>query len=400
MSVRPALRRTRLSIRLRLTLLYGGMVLACGLVLLATVYLLMRYLPTYDLKPSAQPTRMIPATHVGGSPPFALIASADDFLTVLLEASGVALIGLALVAFGAGWFIAGRILSPLHRITRTARTVAGHTLHERIHLGGRRDEFTELADTIDTMLDRLHASFQAQQRFAANASHELRTPLATTRTLLQVAVAHPEEHDLATLAPKLLTTNDRSIATVESLLALSVADHGITDAQPVDLTAVAVDALAQVRSEAADHRISVHRDLHPGYVDGDKDLLHQLVSNLLYNAIRHNHSGGTAQLTTVVEGATVVLTVSNTGGTVTAEEARRLFEPFYRRRTRVQSAGHGLGLTLVRAIAQSHQGTVTATPNPDGGLTVAVVLPAITRPAPAAEARPSDSAILQPGRSS
>ncbi|MFD9888122.1 sensor histidine kinase [Amycolatopsis sp. NPDC059027] len=374
MSVHATLRRSRLSIRLRLTLLYGGLVLACGIALLASVYFLMRYIPDYA------PARELPREGIAvvpaiPAPPGAIIGK-DDVLGALVRVSGVALIGLALVALLLGWIIAGRMLAPVHRITRTARTVAGHTLDERIRLDGARDEFTELADTIDTMLDRLHTSFQAQQRFAANASHELRTPLTTMRTMLQVAAAHPQDHDLAALAPKLLATNERSIATVESLLALSRADHGMNETAPVDLASLAEHALDEVREEAAVSRIGVRGEVGPARVDGDKDLVHHLLINLLYNAIRHNHAGGAARLTIVARGEDAVITVANTGAIITAEDAARLFEPFYRRRTRTRAGGHGLGLTLVRAIAHSHGGTATATPNADGGLTVTVVLPA------------------------
>ncbi|OZM73025.1 hypothetical protein CFN78_12410 [Amycolatopsis antarctica] len=383
MSVHATLRGRRLSIRLRLTLLYGAMVLACGIVLLVTVYLLMRYIPTYDLPPPVGRRVVVPAIPIDAADStMVTIASKDDILAVLLELSGVALLGLVLVAFLAGWVIAGRILAPVHRITRTARTVAGDTLDERIHLDGARDEFTELADTIDTMLDRLHASFEAQQRFAANASHELRTPLATMRTMLQVASARPGDHDLATLAPKLLATNDRSIATVESLLALSRAEHGSIDAESADLASIAARTLDQVREEAAARGIDVHGELRPARVHGDTDLLHHLLINLLHNAIRHNHAGGSARLMTTVRDGEAVVTVANTGDTVSPDEAARLFELFQRGNSRARAEGHGIGLALVRAIAHSHHGTVTATANPGGGLIVVVLL----RAAPASAA--------------
>lgn len=377
MSIATTLRPSRLSIRVRLTLLYGGMVFGSGIVLLVSVYALMRYIPRYNL--TRAPNRTV--EFIQGRPLHVLpessvtVTSKDDVLSVLLQLSGVALIVLALLAFLLGWIIAGRILAPVHQITQTTRAVAGHTLHERIHLNGPPDEFTELADTIDTMLDRLHTSFQAQQRFAANASHELRTPLAASRTMLQVAIANPRDHDVASLAPKLLATNDRSIATVESLLALSQADHGISDPQPVDLTSVAAHVLNQAQAEAAACQISLHEELHPARVDGDKDLLHHLLSNLLRNAIRHNHIDGTARLATTVQDGTAIITVTNTGEAIDSHEAEQLFEPFYRRRGRTHANGHGLGLTLVRAIAHGHNGTATATPNPGGGLSVTIALP-------------------------
>ncbi|MBK1783688.1 sensor histidine kinase [Prauserella cavernicola] len=377
MTVSESVRGNRLSIRVRLTLLYGGMVFASGVVLLLMVYLLMRFIPNYDIREAQLAVApAIPANPTDQRPtPIPTIASKDDVLAVLLQLSGLALLGLALIAFLLGWIIAGRILAPVHRITSAARTVAGHTLHERIQLDGPKDEFTELADTIDTMLDRLHTSFQAQQRFAANASHELRTPLATTRTMLQVALARPQDHDLATLAPKLLATNERSITTVESLLTLSRADHGVAEPMLVDIASVAAHAVDQVRAEAESRRIGLATDLRPATVDGDGDLVHHLLLNLLHNAVRHNHPGGAARLSTTSWNGAAVITVTNTGEPVSAAEAARLFEPFHRGAARTRGAGHGLGLTLVRTIAHSHHGTATAMPNAGGGLTTTVVLP-------------------------
>ncbi|MDT0304265.1 sensor histidine kinase [Streptomonospora wellingtoniae] len=384
MSASGGLRRSRLTIRTRLTLLYGGMLLAFGTVLIAILYALMWYVPSYNLAAAtavgvtaeaAPAGRAQPSEYIGAGEAVA-ITSRQDVLSVLLQLSVAALVAMTLIAFLLGWFIAGRILSPVHRMTRSAGVIAGPTLHERIRLRGPRDEFTDLADTIDTMLDRLHASFQAQERFAANAAHELRTPLATTRTMLQVARAHPEDHDVDALTSRLLETNERSITTVESLLTLSRADHGIDAAQTVDLAKAAADAVEQVRQEAADRRIGVRSDLHPVAVDGDADLLHHLLINLLQNAIRHNDADGTARLEVSAREDTAVITVTNTGEIINPELAERLFEPFHRKRSRTQATGHGLGLTLVRAIAHSHHGTADGTPNPGGGLTITVVLPA------------------------
>ncbi|WP_461003473.1 sensor histidine kinase [Streptomonospora sediminis] len=366
-----------MTIRARLTLLYGGMLLGFGTVLIAIVYILMRVVPAYDMP--LRPTLPMPAAaaraetvEVTRALP---ISSKQDVLSALLQMSAAALLVMTLIAFLLGWLIAGRILDPIHRMTRSARVIAGPTLHERIRLGGSRDEFTELADTIDTMLDRLHSSFQAQERFAANAAHELRTPLATARTMLQVARAHPEDHDADTLTARLLEINERSSATVESLLMLARAHHGIDAAEPVDLAEAAADALALVQDEAADRRISISNDLHPAAVDGDADLIHHLLMNLLHNAIRHNHPGGTARLAVSTRDNAAVITMANTGEVIGPELAERLFEPFHRAR-RTQGAGHGLGLTLVRAVARSHRGTAEGAPNPEGGLTVEVVLPA------------------------
>ncbi|GAA4934770.1 HAMP domain-containing sensor histidine kinase [Streptomonospora halophila] len=385
MSASEGLRRGRLTIRTRLTLLYGAMLLAFGTVLIAILYALMWFVPSYNLAAAtsvqvtaveAERARPVQPSGPSGASEAVAITSKQDVLSVLLQLSVAALVAMTLIAFLLGWLIAGRILAPVHRMTRSADVIAGPTLHKRIRLRGPRDEFTDLADTIDTMLDRLHASFQAQERFAANAAHELRTPLATTRTMLQVARAHPEDHDVGALTSKLLKTNERSITTVESLLTLSRADHGIDAAQPVDLAKAAADAVEQVQQEAADRRIDVRSDLRPVVVDGDGDLLHHLLMNLLHNAVRHNEAEGTARLEVSAQEDSAVITMTNSGEIISPELAERLFEPFHRKRSRTQATGHGLGLTLVRAIAHSHHGTVGGTPNPEGGLTVTVVLPA------------------------
>ncbi|WP_052809891.1 sensor histidine kinase [Streptomonospora alba] len=384
MSASDGLRRGRLTIRTRLTLLYGGMLLAFGIVLISILYALMWFVPSYNLAATsvqvtaveAERARPFQPSGPSGASEAVAITSKQDVLSVLLQLSVAALVAMTLIAFLLGWLIAGRILAPVHRMTRSAGVIAGPTLHKRIRLRGPRDEFTDLADTIDTMLDRLHASFQAQERFAANAAHELRTPLATTRTMLQVARAHPGDHDVGALTSRLMKTNERSIATVESLLTLSRADHGIDEAQPVDLAKAAADALEQVQQEAADRRIDVRSDLHPVVVDGDADLLHHLLINLLQNAIRHNDADGTAHLEVSAQEDSAVITMTNSGEVISPELADRLFEPFHRKRSRTQATGHGLGLTLVRAIAHSHRGTVGGAPNPEGGLTVTVVLPA------------------------
>ncbi|GAA2669609.1 MULTISPECIES: HAMP domain-containing sensor histidine kinase [Actinosynnema] len=370
-----------LTARVRLTLLYGNLVLVSGVALLLAVYFLMRYVPVYELPPAEPPLDAPsegPLSVPGESAaPAATVTTKDDVLATLVRLSGIALLALALMAYVVGWVVAGSVLSPVHRITETARAIAGRTLHERIRLRGGRDEFTDLADALDTMLDRLHASFQVQRRFTANASHELRTPLATTRTMLQVAIAHPEDYEVEPLARKLLATNDRSITTVESLLALAKADNGVVDAQPVDLAGLAEEVLGQVRAEAEAHGVRLEDELRPVTVLGDRALLHHLVVNLVQNAVRHNRSGGEARLLVGVGegGGEAVVTVVNTGERIDDRETERLFEPFHRLRARTRAPGHGLGLALVRTIAHGHGGTAEARANPAGGLTVTVALP-------------------------
>ncbi|WP_411114954.1 sensor histidine kinase [Streptomyces sp. 029-5] len=310
------------------------------------------------------------------------VASKADFLDALLIFSAVALLVLLVIAVVLGWFVAGRMLAPLQRITATARSIAGSTLHERIALAGPKDEIRELADTFDAMLQRLDKAFQAQSRFAANASHELRTPLAGMRTLLQVALAAPGEYRLEDLGPDLLTLNRRSTEITEALLVLARADHGALAEEAVELDVLAREVCTQATPAAADAGVVLTASVGRGRVLGDRVLLRQLVTNLVDNAVRHNHPGGTVTVSVderPEHGTRLV--VRNTGRTLTRTETDRILEPFHRLDTRQTSrsgrpAGHGLGLAIVESIVRAHNGTLHAEPLRDGGLGMTVTLPA------------------------
>ncbi|MFE4540400.1 ATP-binding protein [Streptomyces scopuliridis] len=311
------------------------------------------------------------------------VASKADFLYALLIFSAVALLVLLVIAVFVGWFVAGRMLAPLQRITTTARSIAGSTLHERIALTGPKDEIRELADTFDAMLQRLDKVFQAQSRFAANASHELRTPLAGMRTILQVALAAPEEYRLEDLGPDLLTLNRRSTEITEALLVLARADHGAIAEEVVELGALAREVCIQA-APTAEAGVALTASVGRGRVLGDRVLLRQLVTNLVDNAVRHNHPGGT--VTVAVDerpGDEVRLVVRNTGRKMNRTEADRILEPFHRLDTRQtnrsgQPTGHGLGLAIVESIVRAHNGTLHAEPLQAGGLDITVTLPTAT----------------------
>ncbi|WP_224391471.1 HAMP domain-containing sensor histidine kinase [Pseudonocardia sp. ICBG1293] len=422
----------RFSVRLRLTLLIAAGALACGVVMVAALYLLMRYVPTYDL--AGTPGVPVIEDPVGGAPvappgpgpagpsgggtdpagtvvpgievppglpeiavdpallrsPDGAVRSTADVLHALVRYSGVAVPALVLLGALLGWVVAGRVLAPVHRITATARDIADGNPHERIRMGprdGRDDEFTRLSASVDAMLDRLQAGLDAQRQFTANASHELRTPLAATRTARQVALAHPGAHDPTDLLRKLLAANEHSIATVEALLTLARAEHALEPVEPVDLADTAAQALAEVAPEAAGRSVTMHRDLGSAVVLADADLLRLLVVNLLHNAIRHNHRGGSVALTVRGRDGAAELVVENTGDVPAVDEVERLFERFRRNGTRSAPRGHGLGLSIVRAIADGHGGAARAVPRERGGLAVTVTLPAaghgdLDRPVP------------------
>ncbi|WP_435973607.1 sensor histidine kinase [Streptomyces sp. Qhu_M48] len=389
--VRPLLRPT---IRIRLTLLYGGMFLIAGILLLSIIYLFTAQalsdsaaqLPFKIVKGEVQPTTswcVLPNTGTGeqfnDAVSVCLRHQSDLALDDLLRRSLFALLGLSIIAFAFGYAMAGRVLSPLGRITRTARQVAGSDLSRRIELDGPDDELKELADTFDEMLDRLERAFTAQQRFVANASHELRTPLAINRTLLEVHLSDPGAPvELQQLGKTLLATNERSEQLVEGLLLLARSDNQIIERKPVDLAEVAERGVDQVRAEGAAKGVEIRGEREPAVVQGNGVLLERIALNLLQNAVRYNvPEGGWVEVTTETKDGQAVLLVSNTGPVVPAYEIDNLFEPFRRlRQERTGSdKGVGLGLSIARSVARAHGGRIIAEPREGGGLVMRVTLP-------------------------
>ncbi|MFP8902774.1 sensor histidine kinase [Streptomyces atacamensis] len=388
----------RPTIRIRLTLLYGGMFLIAGMVLLAIIYLLAAqalkdgsHLPFQIIGVRDQTTDAVcslPSRADGGElTPQELTAAVQQCmenqrqvaLEALLNHSLLALLGLAVAAFAFGYVMAGRVLSPLERITRTAQRVAGSDLHRRIELDGPDDELKELADTFDQMLDRLDRAFTAQQRFVANASHELRTPLAINRTLLEVQLSDPgASPELVQLGKTLLATNERSEQLVEGLLLLARSENEIVDRKPVDLAEVASQAVEQARGEAQERGVELGGVRQPAYVQGSGVLLERVALNLVQNAVRYNvPRDGWVSVDTRAQPGQAVLVVENTGPVVPAYEVDNLFEPFRRLRTERTGSdrGVGLGLSIVRSVVRAHGGAVTARPREEGGLVVRVTLP-------------------------
>jgi signal transduction histidine kinase len=302
---------------------------------------------------------------------------------------GAALLLVTLGSILAGWLIAGRVLRPIARITATARSISGRTLHERIALGGPRDELRELADTFDTMLARLEDAFESQRRFVANASHELRTPLAIVRTEVDVTLADPaaDAQELRGMARVVRDANERMERLIESLLALTRSEGALREPRPADLGDLAAEALATHLAPGA-AAPSVEADLAPAPVSGDPVLLERLAANLVENASRYNIGGGWIRVSTALVGGEARLRVENPGAPIPAESLAGLLEPFRRlegSRARA-TGGYGLGLAVVRAVAEAHGGRVELLARPEGGLVVTVVLPA---GAPAAAAVPA-----------
>jgi two-component system, OmpR family, sensor histidine kinase VanS len=351
-----------LSVRLKLTLSYAGFLVVAGVVLLAAVWVFL--------------LRDLPDVSAGGPGGVVIERNvlARDF------ARDVAIVLPFLLVFGlvGGWILAGRMLTPLTRITDATRTAATGSLSHRIQLEGRNDEFRELADAFDAMLARLEVQVAEQQRFAANASHELRTPLAVTQTLLDVARNDPSR-DNGELVDRLRVVNARAIDLTEALLLLSRADQRSFTPEHIDLSLIAEEATETLVPLAEERGLTIETSGDVTRTIGSHALLLQMTTNLVHNAIVHNVPGqGTVWVTTGVHPRSVVLTVENTGEKLTPQLVATLGEPFLRGpgRIRTEHAGVGLGLAIAKSITQAHDGTLTLTPRAAGGLRVTVQLPA------------------------
>jgi len=303
--------------------------------------------------------------------------SGRDLSHELIE-SGVALVIMAVVAAVLGWIVAGRALRPVSTITATARRISATNLHERLTLDTADEEFQQLGDTLNSLFERLEASFAAQRHFIANASHELRTPLTRERTLLQVALADPSTSEMwNATGQELLASNREQESMIESLLALASSEGAVERHDPIDLAVVAHAVLGLNHPDADRLGVRVEATIGSASLDGDPDLIERLVANLLDNALGHNVEGGRAHLSIDTKDGHAVLSISNTGPVIPVTEIDRLFQPFQRldARRAGHNNGHGLGLSIVKAIAAAHGASVVAQAPAGGGLMIEITFP-------------------------
>jgi signal transduction histidine kinase len=363
----------RPTVRLRLTLLCAAVFFVAGALLLSVSYALVRNNLTVDparlhtIVPEELELKRAIQREVAAD---ALAKLRTQYAIALAAMTGLSVLG--------GWAVAGRILRPLQRITGTAKRVSQDNLDERIGLEGPRDELKELADTFDGMLERLSAAFASQRRFVANASHELRTPLSVIRTELDVTLADPNATN-AELREMAETVREATLATerlLQALLTLARTEAGVTRRDPGDLADAARLALAQTAAEASASRLEVRFSLDDAPVRGDRRLLERLVANLVENAVRHNRSGGMVDVRTFQEDGRSVVLVRNDGDPIPPAAVPSLLEPFQRLDRGARGDGSGLGLSIVRSVAEAHGGTVALDARPAGGLAVRVTLPA------------------------
>jgi signal transduction histidine kinase len=376
------LRLPRRTARLRLTALYGGLFVICGVTLLGILYLLF----ARAIQRPDNGRLLVPDGPKYGSGPsegaiqdLARKAQIAADLRQLLDQSGIALGIAAVLAMALAWLVAGRVLRPLSTITATARRISASNLHERLNLQGPADELKDLSDTMDELFARLEAGFEAQQHFVANASHELRSPLTEERALLQVALDNPSTtaEMWRWTSREVLAANTEQERLIEALLTLASSESGLHQREPVDLTAVIRGVLHSPRPEIGNLGLQVTTPARPVIADGDPLLIERLTANLVDNAVRYNVPGGSVHLVSGTDHGHPVLSVSNTGPPVPPGEIGRLFEPFQRLggRSTGHIKGNGLGLSIVRAIAATHGATISARPRPSGGLTISVAFP-------------------------
>jgi signal transduction histidine kinase len=363
----------RSTLRARMALLYAALICTSGITLLGMTYLLAPGLLIHRAwAPASHQPGARAAGHTSGI--FSSFIGSDSFRAAVAAVAIMAIISLAL-----GWLIAGRFVRPLRSIITTAKDISASNLHRRLGLGGRGDEFTELGQTLDDLFARLEASFDSQRHFIANASHELRTPLSAGRALLQVAIADPEPtvEALRATCEELVDIGDQQERLIGALLTLANSQRGLTQTESLDLADIAGKIILGRQDEAERHGIRLAAALAPAPATGDPVLAESLIANLIDNAIQHNLPGGQAEITTALTDQGAAMTVGNTGTLIPPDAVEYLFQPF--RQLGIQRIrhgdGHGLGLAIVRAIADAHHATITASPRPQGGLDIEVIFP-------------------------
>jgi signal transduction histidine kinase len=387
------------TVRARLTLVYSGLFVVCGAALLTITYLLVsrtkRNLVFRSFNAKGDP---LPPPDLMDELTQRARAGAErqhqETLHALLVYSGVALAIMAVLALALGWLMAGRILRPLRTMVASIQRISARNVHDRLAATGPQDELKDLADTVDGLLQRLETALDAHKRFVANAAHELRTPLTLEHALIEETLtdrtaAVPQSR---ALCERLLELRRQQAAMLESLLTLAGSERGLSQRDHVDLSAITERTVSAYQAAALHTGIGLTARIEPAWTTGDLALVERLVANLVDNAVGYNVPSGSVEVRTGVRDGRAVLVVTNTGVPIPPERVDALFEPFQRLdRTAGRAGHHGLGLSIVRAIAAAHDAAIDATPGPSGGLRIEVTFPGVGRE-PAA-----DRAMAGPG---
>jgi signal transduction histidine kinase len=389
MSARGFIRRRprRWTVRLRLTLLQGALILASGMAVIGIAYALaLTNVPKHFTQgPSDIPTQGVHGGPLTQQPPGKSTTAAQHAadLEQFLIVSGIALVVVALLSLGVGWLVAGRILHPLRTMISRTRRIFEDNLHERLPVQGPQDELTEMGDTINGLLARLEAAFDAQRRFVANASHELRTPITYEQATLEVALADPAATTdlLRATCQEVLASSRQQARLIDALLTLARSQRGLDHREVFDLAAVTAGVVRSARKRLNGTRTpDLKVDLREAPVAGDPRIIERLVVNLVDNAMRYNVPGGWVEICVRYGQGGAVLTVENSGPPTPADQIDRLLQPFQRLAGRSKQGtpeGLGLGLSIVDAIVKAHSARLAARPGREGGLYIEIVFPAV-----------------------
>jgi signal transduction histidine kinase len=409
LQVRARIHLPARTIRLRLTLVYGGLFFLSGAALLVVTYVLFERAtkvsngsasvrdlhghPAGHTLSTLPPTTRTPKVVSLGPKALGEELKRSSDLHQLLINSAIALAIITVIALLLGWFFAGRMLRPVRTITATARRISASNLHERLDLRGPDDELKELGDTFDELLGRLQRSWDSQRQFVANVSHELRSPLTRLRLQADIAATDPEAtvESLQSGYQEVIAATRQQEEVIAALLSLAKGQSGPDHTETFDLAAITQDVLLAHREQAVLRQVHIDSDIQPAVLSGDLRLIEQLIQNLIDNAILHNNVGGTLQVATTSHEGEAVLAVSNDGPSIPTTELERLFRPFERLEPgrRHHKTGHGLGLSIVEAIASAHGAGITAGSRPQGGLSIEITFPRANSTPPGAGMSPS-----------
>lgn len=368
------------SVRFRLTLLYSLMLFGLASILVGVIY--------WGLARSLRNQQFLPIDATDPERPAfddvwqEELADAEFIanqlaLDKLQEYSFTSLVVLFFASLLVGWFVAGRVLSPIGQITRVAREIQATDLSRRISMRGPDDELKQLADTFDNMLTRLDHAFAGQRRLIHEASHELRNPLAVIKTNLEVTSSDPgaELEDYKHTVEVVSRNVDRMTRLVDDLLAYARQDAEPSIEVPVDITELVV-ALGEEFAPAAEKQgLQLAVEATPGlWAQGDSTALEQAMANLLSNAVRLAPKGTDLDISAGQEQGWVWMAVQDRGPGVAKADVERVFQRGVRDRN---STGSGLGLAIVRQIVEAHHGEVRLRSEPGKGARFAIWLPAL-----------------------
>ena len=376
------------SIRFRLTAIYSLLLFGLAALVVGGIYLGLSQRLSDDSVSTDQVMVIMGRNQFGQIDP-TVIASArsiehlanEHTLETLRTTSFAALSLLFLASLVVGWFVAGRVLAPIGRITSVARDIQATDLSRRIDLPGPDDELRELADTFDEMLGRLDEAFEGQRRFIHEASHELRNPMAVIRANVDVALADPnaDEKSLRETAVVVQRSIGRISRLVDDLLVYADRGAPVHEHRPIELSALAEAAVLEFRAPAEERGVTVRAEAEAGlWVLGDADSLRQVLANLLANAVRLAPKSTDIVVGAGRAGDWVWLAVDDAGPGIAPEERDQVFQRFWRGdAARARAEGRsGLGLAIVRQVVEGHRGVVRVLASPRGGSTFVVWLPA------------------------